>query len=243
MRGVDALVGVSRFVARSLIESGHEVERTHAVLNAIEAAAWDYRCESGYVRHSFGIPATAPVVACAARLFRGKGQDDVIRALAIIRAEVPDLRLLIIGEDDRIVMNSSFSAELQGLARALGVSDRVIFTGHRTDMPAVLAACDVFALPSFKEPFGLVYLEAMAMKKPVVALDDGGTPEVVEDGKSGLLSRPGDLPALAGNLLKLVRDPERRARMGEYGRRQVETRFTPERMALDTARVYATLAR
>jgi glycosyltransferase involved in cell wall biosynthesis len=188
-----------------------------------------------------GIPATALVVSCAARLFRGKGQDDVIRAVARIRSEVPDLRLLIIGEDDRQAMDTSFAAQLKGLACQLGVADRVYFTGFRTDMPALLAASDVFALPSFQEPFGLVYLEAMAMKKPVIALDNGGTPEVVEHGKSGLLSPPGDLSSLARNLLALLREPELRARMGDYGRRQVEARFTPQRMADDAARVYAAL--
>src|SRR5206468_5991867 len=105
-----------------------------------------------------------------------------------------------------------------------------------------MAACDVFALPSFEEPFGLVYAEAMAMKRPVVALGNGGTPEVVEHGKSGLLSSPGDDEALANNIITLLRDPDLRARMGEYGRRQVETRFAPARMARDMEQVYGELA-
>jgi glycosyltransferase involved in cell wall biosynthesis len=241
MRTVDALVGVSQFVARSLVDNGYEARRTHAVLNAIDPSAWDYRLDPRPVRHALGIPITAPVIACAGRLFRGKGQDDVIRAVARIQAEVPDLRLLVIGGDDRLVMQTSFTEELRALARDLGVADKVIFTGHRADMPALLAACDVFALPSYQEPFGLVYLEAMAMKKPVVALNDGGTPEVVEHGRSGLLTPPGDLFALAEHLLVLLRDPELRSRMGEYGRRQVEARFTPQRMANDAAQVYAAL--
>jgi len=109
-------------------------------------------------------------------------------------------------------------------------------------VPRLLAASDVFAMPSFEEPFGLVYAEAMAMKRPVVALDNGGTPEVVDHGKSGLLSSPDDLPALAANLLTLLRDPALRARMGEYGRKQVELRFSPDRMARDMAAVYDRLA-
>jgi glycosyltransferase involved in cell wall biosynthesis len=140
-------------------------------------------------------------------------------------------------------MRTSFMAELKELARELALLDHVVFTGHRSDMPALLAAADVFALPSFEEPFGLVFLEAMAMKKPVAALDNGGTPEVVEHGKSGLLSPPHDVPALAENLLTLLRDPGLRARMGEYGRRQVEARFTPDRMARDAEEVYDELVR
>ena len=79
------------------------------------------------------------------------------------------------------------------------------------------------------------------MRLPVVALDNGGTPEVVDHGQSGLLSPPGDIPALASNILALLRDPALRARMGEYGRQQVEARFNPQRLASDIARVYAGL--
>jgi glycosyltransferase involved in cell wall biosynthesis len=242
MDRADALVGVSRFVARSLVENGYASQKTHAVLNAIDAAAWDFRLEPGPVRRALGIPDHAPVVACAGRLFRGKGQDEMIRAIPLIRREFPDVRLLVIGADDRQAMRTSFTAELKELARDLGVLDQVIFTGFRADMPAVLAACDVFALPSLEEPFGLVFLEALAMKKPVVAYDTGGTPEVVEHAASGLLSAPGDRAALAANVLALLRDPALRASMGEYGRRQVEARFTTERMARDTEQVYAELA-
>jgi glycosyltransferase involved in cell wall biosynthesis len=241
MGRVDALIGVSQFVARSLVENGYPAEKTHAVLNAIDPAAWDYRLDPGPVRRELGIPSDAPVVACAARLFRGKGQDDVIRALSLIRRELPGVWLLIIGRDDRQAMRTSFTDELKTLAADLELLDRVVFTGHRADMPALLAASDVFALPSFEEPFGLVFLEALAMKKPVVALNNGGTPEVVEHGRSGLLSAAGDQAALATNLLTLLRAPALRAQMGEYGRRQVEARFTPERMARDTEQIYAAL--
>jgi glycosyltransferase involved in cell wall biosynthesis len=109
-------------------------------------------------------------------------------------------------------------------------------------MPALLAASDVFALASSEEPFGLVFAEAMAMKKPVVALNDGGTPEVVEHGTCGLLSQKGDLDALAANLVRLLRDRPLRLRMGEFGRRRVETRFGSDRLANDAARLYAAVA-
>jgi glycosyltransferase involved in cell wall biosynthesis len=242
MGQADALVGVSEFVAQSLVDNGYSAQKTHAVLNAIDPAGWDYRFDPGPVRHELGISACAPVIVCAARLFRGKGQDDVIRALGVIRQEFPDVRLLIVGTDDRQAMPTSFTAELKGLVADLGLAEHVIFTGQRTDMPALIAACDVFALPSFEEPFGLVYVEAMAMKKPVIALNIGGAREVVEHGRSGLLSAPGDQAGLAENLLALLRDPALRARMGEYGRQQVEHRFTIERLARDIEKVYGLLA-
>jgi glycosyltransferase involved in cell wall biosynthesis len=243
MGQVDALVGVSRFVVQSLNDNGYPSDRTHAVLNAIELPRWDPAIDPAPVRREFGIPAGAPVVACAARLFPDKGQGDVLRAVAALRPEFPDIRLLIIGRDDLQVMRTSYTEELKALAAALGVTANVIFTGHRADVPALFAASDVFALPSFEEPFGLVYTEAMAMKKPVLALSNGGAPEIVEHGKSGLLSPHGDHEQLTAHLGVLLRDPALRARMGEYGRQQVEARFTAARMAADTARVYATLTK
>jgi glycosyltransferase involved in cell wall biosynthesis len=125
------------------------------------------------------------------------------------------------------------SRELAELARELGVSDRVHFLGQRRDIASVLAATDVYAMPSYGEPFGLVYAEAMAMKRPVVALDEGGAPEVVEHGKTGLLSSSGDMRALVQNLRTLLSDQTLRARMGEHGRKVVERRFHPERMGRD----------
>jgi glycosyltransferase involved in cell wall biosynthesis len=241
MGRVDGLIGVSEFVARSLIEYGYDREKTFAVLNAIDLPRWDFRRDGTRVRRELGFTAQTPVVVCAARLFRGKGQDQLIRALPPVVREFPDLRLLVVGRDDRQAMRESFTEELQALATELGVSQNVIFTGLRSDMPDVMAAADVFALPSDEEPFGLVFAEAMAMKKPVVAVDNGGTPEVVEDGRTGLLSRPGDIAGIGANLLTLLRDPSLRTRMGEAGRRVVEARFTAERMAADVGRVYGSL--
>jgi glycosyltransferase involved in cell wall biosynthesis len=237
----DALLGISKFVAGSLVANGYPREKTHVVLNAIDLAGWNGRGGSMSVRRALGCSETAPVVACAARLFHWKGQGQLLRAIDIVRREIPDVRVLIIGDDDRLAMRTSYAAELKALASELGLHEHVVFTGHRSDMPDLLAACDVFALPSFEEPFGLVFLEAMAMRKPIVALNNGGTPEVVEHGKSGLLSSPDDVSALAANLLALLRDPPLRGRMGEYGRRQVEARFTFDRMANDAAKIYATL--
>ena len=113
-----------------------------------------------------------------------------------------------------------------------------MFLGRREDVPQLMAAADIFAMPSLEEPFGLVYLEAMAMERPVVGLDSGGTPEVVEDGRTGLLASPGDTAGLAARLVELVRDPARRRAMGQYGRQQVDERFTIDRMGSDVGRVY-----
>jgi len=240
MAQADALIGVSDFVADSLVNGGgYARSKTYGVLNAINLEAWDYHTDPGPVRADLGISPDAIVLACVARVFAPKGQARLIRALGMLRAELPDIKLLIIGQD--YPPGNHHSEELRALASKLGVADNVIFTGLRSDVPRLMAAADVFAMPSFEEPFGLVYAEAMAMKRPVIAINSGGTPEVVEHGKSGLLSAEGDDETLAANLKRLITDSKLRSEMGEYGRRQVEERFVPARLAENVSKVYRKL--
>jgi glycosyltransferase involved in cell wall biosynthesis len=240
LRRADALIAISDFVKGSLVSSGHRRRTTHVVLNAIDLASWRPGAGREEVRRELGLPESAPVLITVCRLFGAKGPEELIRALAIVRRDRPDVRLLIVGDDGP--MQGAYERELLGLVHELGLDDHVTFTGRRSDVSRLLAAADVYTMPSFDEPFGLVYLEAMAMERPIVALDNGGTPEVVEHGRSGLLSAPGDIEAFAGNVLTLLDDPQLRERMGRYGRRQVEQRFTIERLAEDTAAVYRLVA-
>ncbi|MEP7048803.1 MAG: glycosyltransferase family 4 protein [Pseudomonadota bacterium] len=240
MARTNALIGVSNFVAGSLINGGgYASNKTRGVLNAIDLAAWDFATDPGPVRADLGIASDAPVLICVARVFKTKGQGLLIEALGLLKNELPNIKLLIVGQD--YPPGNNYTDELKALAERLGVSHNVIFTGLRNDVPRLMAAADIMAMPSFEEPFGLVYAEAMAMKKPVIAFDNGGTPEVVEHEKSGLLSPQDDVPALAANIKRLVMDAKLRAEMGEYGRRQVEKRFVPQRLAEDVAGVYREL--
>jgi glycosyltransferase involved in cell wall biosynthesis len=238
VRNADAVFGISRYVTGTVLQMGTPSHRVHTILNSIDPSKWDPSTDGKPVREEFGIPATAPLLVSVSRLFSWKGQRELLRALALVCAERPDTRLLIVGADEHEVHGGSFTEELKILARELGIASNVTFTGSRSDIPSILAACDVFTMPSFEEPFGLVFLEAMAMRRPVAALNNGGTPEVVEHGQSGLLSDPWNVPALAANILTLISDAELRARMGAYGRSRVIEYFNSERMAADAARAY-----
>jgi len=233
----DAIVGVSHHTARSFVTAGYRSDRVHAVLNAIEPSRWDPSLDPAPGRASLGAPDGAPLIVSVARLFRWKGHFELLRALALVKRTYPNVRLAVVGTD--YPADSGTTQMLKEHARELGIGENVVFTGQRSDIASLLAACDVFSLPSFEEPFGLVFAEAMAMKRPVVALNNGGTPEVVEHGRCGLLSTPGDIDALAANLLRLLGDPALRAQFGAYGRSRVEEHFTPQRMASDFAALYA----
>lgn len=236
-----SVFAISRFVADTVVATGTPRDRVRTILNGIDVARWDPETDGSAVRSEFGVPLGAPLLAAVSRLFGQKGQRELLRALVRVRDAVPDVHLLVVGADAVEVHGGSFTAELRALAAELGVADRVVFTGPRSDIPRIMAACDVFTLPSFEEPFGLVYLEAMAMRRPVVAVDNGGTPEVVEHGLSGLLAAQGDIDGLAAHIVALLRDPQRRAAMGAYGRGRVVDYFNAQRMALDAGDAYAAM--
>jgi glycosyltransferase involved in cell wall biosynthesis len=240
LKRADALIAISDFVKGSLVSSGHRHRTTHVVLNAIDVDDWHPGIGRNETRRELGLPETAPVLVTVCRLFAAKGLEELIQALAMIREEQPEVRLLIVGDDGPL--RGTYERALASLVHELGLDDHVVFTGRRSDVARLMAAADVYAMPSVDEPFGLVFLEAMAMERPVVALDNGGTPEVVEHGRSGLLSSPGDIEGFAANVLLLLREPELREQMGRFGRRRVEERFTIDRMARDTASVYRLVA-
>jgi glycosyltransferase involved in cell wall biosynthesis len=239
IRKADALIAISDFVADTLREAGCDPSSVYVVLNGIEPERWVPGHGREAIRKELGIDDATPVVVTVCRLFRSKGVSEVVNALYDVRDEVPSAVLLVVGQE----MEGGYLDELKALVRDRGLSERVQFLGRRNDVPALMAASDVYAMPSEYEPFGLVYAEAMAMELPIVALDNGGTIEVVEHGMNGLLSAPGDAEALAANLRTLLVDPARRAAFGASGRRRVEEMFTTQKMADAAADVFVHVAR
>jgi glycosyltransferase involved in cell wall biosynthesis len=150
-----------------------------------------------------------------------KGVGHVIQALPAVLSAVPDAYYVVVGDgDDR--------GRLERLAVDARVRDHVLFVGTKADeeLAGYYQACDAFVMPSRSEGFGIVFLEAMSHGKPVVAANSGATPELVEDGVTGLLVEYGVVQTLASSLTRLLTDRECRQRMGEAGRRRVEAQFT-----------------
>ena len=169
-------------------------------------------------------PPGAPTVLTVARLAAAegyKGVDTVIRALPEVRRHVPDAVYEVVGDgDDR--------PRLEELARQEGVADAVRFHG-RLDADALAAAysrCSLFAMPSEKEGFGIVFLEAAFFVKPSIGGRHGGTPEVIEDGETGFLVESGDTASLTDRIVRLLSDGAGRARMGATARDRLRKQFT-----------------
>jgi len=237
-RQADGIIGVSDFVAQSAIVMGCRPERVYHALNSLDASRWDYEIDGSSLRQELHIPPGALVFAIVGRVAPGKGHEALFKALAQIKDRMPDFRLLIVGEDAPLKGSGSYVAYLREKMYTLGLSQQVIFTGARADIPTVLAACDLYTMPALDEGFCLAILEAMAMKKAVIAANQGGPREIVEQGRSGLLSVPDDIEQLADNILTLVNDPVLRKRMGEYGRKRVEEYFNPQRLANEVEHIY-----
>jgi glycosyltransferase involved in cell wall biosynthesis len=239
IRHADALVAVSDYVAGTLIDGGCDPASVHVVHNGIDPDRWTPAPGGEKTRRELGIDVDAPVVLTACRLFRSKGVSELVQAMGDLVGDVPDAVLVVAGRETE----GGYLAELEAQADSAGVGERVRFLGQRDDLPALMAAADVFAMPSDHEPFGLVFAEAMAMELPVVGLRTGGTVEVVEDGRTGLLAEPGDRAGLAAALRTLLLEPDLRAELGRNGRRRVEERFTTVRMAQEMAAVLQAVAR
>ena len=131
--------------------------------------------------------------------------------------------------------------ELKRLSRELGIEEKVIFGGWRDDIVDVINAYDIFCLPSLWEAFGIVFLEAMYLKKPVVATRVDGIPEVVEDGESGFLVPPQNPRAIADALIRLLKDEQLCASLGERGHLRVEALFLADHMADEHDKLYSRL--
>ncbi len=241
LKQADGIIGVSQFTAQSALTVGCRPERIYHALNSIDISRWDPAADGSSIRREFGIEPDALVFVIVARVGPWKGHELLLQALNEIKDELPDFKLLVVGGEDLSALPEGCDSYLEVLkekAEELELSQQVIFTGPRFDVQAILAASDLYTMPALGEAFGLVFSEAMAMRKPVIALDSGGAGEAVEDGKSGLLSAPGDVEQLARNILTLVNNPALCQQMGEYGRKRVEEYFNPQRLANDVERVY-----
>ena len=229
-------IAISEHVARFLREVRlSPPERIRVVHYGIDAEGWarhaPVRAEA---RTTFGVSEGEIVIGVAARLIEGKGHPTLLRAVgrAVTDDGVP-FTLLIAGD-------GSERDQLEALAREVCPPDRVRFLGFIDDVPGFLAACDLVAFPTdgHGEGFGLTALEAMAAGRPVVASDFASLPEVVEDGRTGLLVPPSSVDALRRALVQLGLDAGAREEMGIRGAARARDVFGLDKMASCTLDVY-----
>jgi len=225
---------------RSRFLGGLTEKKSLTILNSVDLADFDPELRGPSLRQELGIPVASKVLGMTSRLSREKGQQTLLEAVALLKGRFPDLYVLLVG-DSIFTEDEDVPRSLREMADRLGISERVLFTGFRRDVPRLYGAMDIFILATDAEPCGRVLFEAMAMARPVIGTDNGGTPEIVVDGETGLLFPYGDAATLSERITRLLEQPAEMARMGAAGRRRVEEHFTIDRYMEKTQRVYLEL--
>jgi glycosyltransferase involved in cell wall biosynthesis len=216
------------FVRRRRVEMIHNFADHQRFTVAGATARWS-------TRERLGIDQTAPLLGAIGAIVPQKGLVYLLEALSRVRAIVPDVRLLLVGDGP-----AGHAAALRAAAQDLGIDDAILHLERRTDVPELLAALDVFVSASLDENLPQSVLEAMAAGIPVVATAVGGVPECVSAEETGLLVPPADGRALAAAIVRLLDDPGARQRLGAAGRRRVQEYFAPE---TQVPRIEAVLSR
>lgn len=237
-RGAARLAAVSEVARRALVDQGLPPELVTTIHNGIPLERYACR-ERGALRRLIGAGDDEFLAGIVGRFTPWKGQDVVIRVARRWRDAGLKGRFLLIGR--AFNEDEPFEKSLREAAR--GLEGTVHFVPFQPDISAALSDLDVLLHASVKpEPFGRVVIEAMAVGVPVVVARAGGVPEIITDGRDGLLVPPGDEAAYVAALRSLAENPARRAALAAAGRRTVEERFTVSRVQRDFERVFAEVA-
>ncbi|MFN0009934.1 MAG: glycosyltransferase family 4 protein [Planctomycetota bacterium] len=225
-------VAISPAVHEALLEAGVEPAKVSTIPSSVDPAALAPRVQRETTRRALEVPEGALVLLVLASLIRRKGLDVLLDALATLRN--PGIVLWIAGEGPE-------RAALEAQAERLGLAARVRFLGRREDAADLLAACDVYVLPSRREGLGVSALEAMAARRPIVATRVGGLGDAVADERTGLLVPPEDAAQLARALTRLAADPALRRRLGEAGPARLAEGFLASQMVDAYEKLYRDL--
>jgi glycosyltransferase involved in cell wall biosynthesis len=238
-RLADCVVVNADAVRTWLVGEGYDMKRIVVIRNGVDLTRFGEPAQPDRVRRELALPPGIPLVAVASRLSRMKGLEQFLEAAAVVGRRSTAARFLVIGEAPP--HDLGYLDELKRLAARLGIGDRVIFTGLRSDVPTLLAGVDVAVMPSLNEALSNSLLESMAAGAAVVATRVGGTPEALVDGHSGLLVPPADVASLANAVTHLLETPAMASRLGRAARQTIADRFSVERMAETTECLYSRL--
>lgn len=226
-----------------LVELGVPERKIVLIKNGIDLSLYQRPAQHSSIRQELGIPANARLVIMLARLNPQKGIDDFLRAARLVLTRHPDVHFLVVGDklefkDGQVVSDIDYHQQLHALTQSLGISHCTWFTGHRTDVPSLLAQSCLSVLPSHSEGLSNSLIESMAAGLPLVATDVGGNPELVQHGVNGLLVPVMNAEALAGAMTTILEDAALAERFGAASRRLCEAQFSMRTMAEATQQIY-----
>lgn len=236
-RVTDAGIGISEAITQFCITvEGAPPGKMRTIHYGLELPVppLDRSAEERRLRAELSLPRESVLVGTVGRLIAQKGIVYALRAFAALKDRYPLAHLVIVGDG---VLRRALETE----AAQLGLNGRAHFLGWRTDVPQIMAGLDVLLMPSLWEGFGLVLLEAMARRVPIIGSAVSAIPEIVADGETGLLVPPQNVDALAEALDRLLQDAALRRHMGLLGEERLERLFNAERMVAETIAVYGAL--
>ena len=228
----DRIVVVSDRIHRSF-GNKNKVTTIH---NGIDIKEFVKDMEGDTIKQEFDLNKNFPIIGVIGSISPAKGHKYFLKALVEVERKYPKVATLIVGESPPVFRR--WRGRMEELVKRIGLKERVIFTGLREDISQIMAALDIFVLPSVYEAFGLVLLEAMAFKKPIIASNVGGIPEIVEDGITGLLVPPGDPESLAKAIIEITQHPKEAMKLGERGRERVKRYFSLDVYVQKIEKVY-----
>ena len=235
------IIANSAEMRRDFIEHlGPPLERIRVVYNGMDAERFRPGLPST-LRQELGAAPDDVLIGISSRLAPDKGQETFLQAAALVIAQEPRARFVVVGDDAIFSDNADYVPMLRKMAAEKGLAGRVHFLGFRSDMSNIYPGLDILVNAAWREAFGLVVVEAMACAKPVVGTQAGGIPEIITHGQDGFLFPVRDAHRLAELLLDLVRQPELRQRLGVAARQTVLDRFTIQRQVRDHEALYEEL--
>ena len=230
-RAAARVVAVSHFVEQSVIQGGLPADQVSVIYDGVRIPPEISQTQRESARNQLGIPREIHCIGNVSAFVLEKGHVLLLDAFAKLRAQFPECVLLLRGEGSEL-------SKLQARAQKLHVAEAVKFLPPSIEIETMFAAMDIFAFPSHEEPLGSALLAAMAHGLPVTAIARGGIPEVLADGKNGVLVKDIDPEEFASAIVRLVAHSEEAARLGRAARETIMTRFSANQMVEETLRLY-----
>lgn len=228
--GVARYIAISSTVRNVLIKGGIPPEKINIVPSSVDLARFENVSDDG-LRRELGINKDAPVIVSVGSLVGHKAHWHLVRAMTHITRDIPGAICIIVGEGPT-------RKQIEALTKELSLEGQIKLIGFREDALRFVKMCDVFVISSDMEGLCSSIIEAMAMRKPVVATRAGGIPDLIDNGRNGILVPPADPPALAEAIVAVLKDKQLADRITCAGRTEVEERFHLEKMVSDTLEIY-----
>lgn len=238
-RSVNAFIYISKAVQQLYHNLGIPAHKGQVVYNPFDIETLAQGNHTTDLRAEFGVTDQGQLISNVGRIDWWKGQDDFLRAIAEVTQSHPHTKALIVGQPDTNPWSVAYYQQLQKLVVDLNLSEHVIFTGFRSDIPDIMNASDIIVhSASEPEPFGRVVVEGMAAGKPVIATAAGGVLDIIEDQVTGLLIPPKNAQAMANAICQFLQDQTQAKTVGQRAQKRAEERFSVSQHVTSVERIY-----